>query len=89
MIELKPCPFCGCHEVDVICYGERFIAECCACLCAGPLKDTDSEATAAWNSRVRDVAEGHLSQGLRGEISKRLEVCTDEKLLRIILRMLC
>lgn len=52
MSELKPCPFCG-GQVSLQKWNDAsdYHAWCNACQAEGPLRDTTSEAIAAWNAR--------------------------------------
>lgn len=51
--KLKPCPFCGgeAHLVYTIGRG-LWMAECGECEIETPIKDSESDAIAAWNRRA-------------------------------------
>jgi len=57
---MKNCPFCG-HiaKVDWFGFGEicQVICTNSECGAEGPCKETENEATAAWNMRVDDSAQ--------------------------------
>lgn len=55
MTELKPCPFCGCEEIEVgyDIHG-AFWCYCPACWSRTGTYDQDTLAVEAWNRRVKD-----------------------------------
>lgn len=57
--ELKPCPFCGSHEVDMDKLdGSRYWRVACGTSfrCGnGPWRDSKAMAIAAWNRRTADA----------------------------------
>jgi len=62
MIDLKPCPFCGCKSVEIqeVCEGsyEKTTAAyviCDACCAQGPECNTIDEAQWQWNQPARDL----------------------------------
>ena len=55
MAELKPCPFCGGEEFEVVSvYGEEYYVNCLNCTTCGPGGETYEEAIEAWNRRAED-----------------------------------
>lgn len=46
---LRPCPFCGGHNLQV--HLVHLSVECIDCYAAGPEANSRAEATAAWNAR--------------------------------------
>ena len=55
MAELKPCPFCGGKDLQVVnVYGEDYYVDCQTCTTCGPSADTYEEAIEAWNRRAED-----------------------------------
>lgn len=66
--ELKPCPFCGSYDVVVDETYTSGYVRCRSCGVEGSMRDSCSEAVAAWNSRTVDVDE-------LLEISDELRVC--------------
>ena len=59
MDELKPCPFCGGLQIELISSinwdGEPiFYIHCDGCGCSGPTTLTIDSAIAAWNRRAED-----------------------------------
>ena len=57
----KPCPFCGCKKSDMRddslytpATAAIFWRECEGCGVAGPIGRSSSEATRAWNRRVKE-----------------------------------
>jgi len=61
-VDLKPCPFCGSEDVEIVPIGDVYPFEadsnsvqgyCSFCGCLGPEKETEAEATRAWNCRAR------------------------------------
>jgi Lar family restriction alleviation protein len=54
--ELKPCPFCGCKNINLIDYhGGIVFVQCDDCCATFPHFDTKEEAINAWNRRANDV----------------------------------
>jgi Lar family restriction alleviation protein len=58
MSELKPCPFCGSHDVYLLRDGDKDElvgwVTCCDCEGSGPIVDTDiteENVAAKWNTR--------------------------------------
>lgn len=49
--ELKPCPFCGSKEVNLMDDGVFYVS-CFNCSTDGPMSDTDRGAIKAWNTRA-------------------------------------
>lgn len=55
MAKLKPCPFCGRTELEiVIVYGEDYYVGCLTCTACGQSCETYEEAIEAWNRRAED-----------------------------------
>lgn len=51
--ELKPCPFCGGTDLDLVDIGEGFTAIACnTCDAFGPMGPGEEGAAAEWNERV-------------------------------------
>jgi len=76
--ELKPCPY-GCASEDYAgpclspLYRRPNWTVCCdTCGCEGPIKNSEAEAVAAWNSRPQDELIAELVAAL--EPFARLEV---------------
>lgn len=55
--EMKPCPFCGSYDVVVDETYTSGYVRCRSCGVEGSMRDSYSEAVAAWNSRTVDVDE--------------------------------
>ena len=66
MLELKPCPFCGCKQLDdnvAVQYGENgtspvryfFSIVCSKCGCRTTLFNQKENAADAWNRRSNDA----------------------------------
>lgn len=58
---LAPCPICN-GEVDIHDYEDGYWRVICVCTVHGPLRSTEAEAIAAWNTRpgtdgLRDAAQ--------------------------------
>ena len=54
--ELKPCPFCGGEDFQVVgVYGEEYYVDCLTCTTCGPSGETEEEAIEAWNKRAEDA----------------------------------
>lgn len=55
MAELKPCPFCGCLEIEIqrriYPAADGYFGQCVSCETGGPLAKTYKSAIAAWNRR--------------------------------------
>lgn len=66
--ELRACPFCGrdgaCHEDE----GDGYGRVICTCTAYGPLRSSEAEAIAAWNTRALDpvLAENERLRRLLG-----------------------
>ena len=55
MAELKPCPFCGGKDFEVVSvYGGEYYVDCLNCTTCGPSGETYEEAIEAWNRRCED-----------------------------------
>lgn len=55
--ELKPCPFCGGTELEVMEIDEGFSAVACdTCDAIGPMGQGDEEAKREWNQRAFEEA---------------------------------
>ena len=58
MDELKPCPFCGCKEVESYLYdrfyGVKRYKVCCTKCSAQFYRGTQKEAEEAWNRRANE-----------------------------------
>ena len=53
--QLKPCPFCGgAASVEHGC--EEAWIDCDECGVSGPMRDTESQAVAEWNRRIKETA---------------------------------
>lgn len=92
---LKPCPKCGSPNI----IREAFVPEwavvhwrhkCEDCGHEGPGARTVAWAAKLWNRRANEATTcpPTVTQGIVDEISKRLEVPQDERLLRVIYGML-
>lgn len=88
---LKPCPFCGGHDIrpnredlELRCF------RCHYCGATGGAGLNVKTATNLWNRRANEAATCPplVKREIVDEISKRLEISQDEKLLRIVLKML-
>ena len=88
---LEPCPFCGGRDIrpnrddlELRCY------RCHYCGATGGAGLNVKTAANLWNRRANGAATfpPQTKQEVVDEIAKRLEVSQDEKLLRIVLRML-
>lgn len=70
MVEARPCPFCGCEDINI--WGERIIgrvrkwAYCVECQAQGPstisrppedVEETEARALEQWNERVPEPPE--------------------------------
>lgn len=53
--ELKPCPFCGSYDVVMEETYTSGYARCRGCGVEGGMRDSCTEAAAAWNRRAIDV----------------------------------
>lgn len=54
MKELKPCPFCGSKDLELLGhFSIRWVA-CNSCYAESGSYDTDEEAIEAWNRRVKE-----------------------------------
>ena len=55
MAELKPCPFCGCEDIEAFNFwDDLFYVQCKSCTgCVGAC-DTAEEAVEEWNRRAGD-----------------------------------
>lgn len=54
MSELKPCPFCGSTELEIIHvkpFGESMSVHCTWCRADGPIGQGDIRAMISWNKR--------------------------------------
>lgn len=53
--ELKPCPFCGSTDIDILAYEEEYhtrrVANCINCGASGSVSDSVEEAIESWNAR--------------------------------------
>lgn len=55
MAELKPCPFCGYKQINIIKGKYAWTIHCCNADCgAMVVKSLKKRATEAWNRRVED-----------------------------------
>lgn len=53
-VVLKPCPFCGNEEVEMLeCVG-TFIVCCPKCYATGPEGTTENQTIKKWNRRARE-----------------------------------
>ena len=53
--ELKPCPFCGSKNIDLVDYSAVIVfVQCDDCCATFPQFDTKEEAIEAWNRRATD-----------------------------------
>ena len=57
MDELKPCPFCGSRDVEVVHPGRCWVILCNTCQAEGPTDLGESGAIEAWNTRAEPVTE--------------------------------
>ena len=63
MTELKPCPFCGSHDVEYYetgDYGFPFNYVCCRDCPASVRESSEQDAITAWNTRTDDKHLGQL-----------------------------
>lgn len=58
--ELKPCPFCGSTDTDVLrsTDGVKFWGRCETCGAVGGVGSTDEEAAKLWNQRKEGEDDG-------------------------------
>ena len=49
--KFKPCPFCGCNEIEV-CRTIPYWCACTGCYAEAPSARTIKQAVAIWNKRV-------------------------------------
>ena len=53
MSELKPCPFCGCEDIETFGFwGDLFYVQCTNCTGSVGACDTAEEAEEEWNRRA-------------------------------------
>ena len=52
MSDLKPCPFCGSDDIELLTRGNHEWYECWPCRGNGPYKNTTNQAVEAWNQRA-------------------------------------
>ena len=54
MSELKPCPFCGTSNCEIVSNGhDSQFVECMFCGASGPAHENHDETTEAWNRRAQ------------------------------------
>ena len=54
--ELKPCPFCGGEDFQMVSvYGGEYYVDCLTCTACGPSGETEEEAIEAWNRRAKNA----------------------------------
>mgnify|MGYP001461255838 CR=1 FL=1 len=65
MSELKPCPFCGTSNCEIVSNGhDSQFVECMFCGASGPAHENHDETTEAWNRRAQPAQAVHLHQAL-------------------------
>lgn len=69
--ELKPCPFCGCHEIDII---EGSWVECHDCRNGTEPLTSRGKAIASWNRRAEDNILLSYRKELFAAIAEALEL---------------
>lgn len=50
--ELKPCPFCGSCEIEILGANRAYCAHCAECGAVLPVSRTKKQAADAWNKRA-------------------------------------